>query len=88
MFAESAIAIIGACLPTLAPLWSRKRSAQSKIGSSVHRPWYKPSRRLYGELEDRNRTTRCGEDDSDHHLVRLGTGTSGIANAIDLEERS
>ncbi|KAI4263969.1 MAG: hypothetical protein L6R42_000912 [Xanthoria sp. 1 TBL-2021] len=87
IFAESAIAIIGACLPTLAPLWSKNRSVQSKIGSSVNRPWYKPNRKVYGQLEGHHRMTRGGENASDRHLVRLGTGTSIIADAIGLEER-
>ncbi|KAL8805834.1 MAG: hypothetical protein Q9182_001746 [Xanthomendoza sp. 2 TL-2023] len=87
IFAENAIAIIGACLPTLAPLWSRRRTGKSSIGSYFRRMWNHSDTKSYGELEGPYRNNKRGEDDSDRHLVVVGPATSVIADGIPLQDR-
>lgn len=87
LFAENAIAIIGACLPTLAPLWSRERLTQYRTGSYVRRVWPKSNSKSYDELERPYRVTIKGEHASNRHLVGLGPATSVTADDVALEDR-
>ncbi|KAL8919795.1 MAG: hypothetical protein Q9172_004800 [Xanthocarpia lactea] len=87
IFAENAIAIIGACLPTLAPLWTRQRLKQYRSGSYFKRVWPKSSLKSYDELPGPYRVTKHGEHASNRQLVGLGPATSVTADDVALEDR-
>ncbi|KAL9597700.1 MAG: hypothetical protein Q9219_004957 [cf. Caloplaca sp. 3 TL-2023] len=88
IFAENSIAIIGACLPTLAPLWSSSsdKSSVSKQ-SSVKHLWNRSSRSAYDDLERSPGVTKGGDDASDHRLVALGPLTSIVADDFGMKDR-
>lgn len=87
VFAENAIAIIGACLPTLAPLWTQRSPTNSKTGSYLKRFRNKSTSNGYDDLEGPYRKPKHGEDTSDRQLVALAPATSIIADDIPLNER-
>ncbi|KAL8716456.1 MAG: hypothetical protein Q9220_000363 [cf. Caloplaca sp. 1 TL-2023] len=87
IFAENAIAIIGACLPTLAPLWSGGRLKQSRIGSYANKLFEKSKSNSYSNLPGPYKHSKMGVDTSTRHLVQTGPATSIISDNIPLEDR-
>ena len=89
IFAENAVAIVGASLPTLAPLWNRQRLPESKGGSlrSYFSKLSKGSdqRTLDHELQPRNVVNP--EHGSTRNLVSTGAATDIHAKTIASEER-
>ena len=87
-FAENAIAIIGACLPTLAPLWRTKFSLFAKVSSHLKGSWKSSSTHPYDDLEAPYQGATNGEHASNRQLVGLGTAATSItADNIALDDR-
>ncbi|KAL8725041.1 MAG: hypothetical protein Q9181_006563 [Wetmoreana brouardii] len=87
MFAENAIAIIGACLPTLAPLWSGKHHLASRHWSRLKRSWQRSRSDNYDNLEGQHHHTSNEGDTSVQHLVTQGPAISIFADDISLDDR-
>ena len=83
--AENAIAIIGACLPTLAPLWGARRHMSKDEGSYTTRF---PQSELYNRLESTHNKRRDPDEDSINRLIGWGTATKIQAEEIALEDRA
>ena len=87
-FAENAIAIIGACLPTLAPLWRSKSSLAVKVSSHLKSYWKSSRTHSYGDLEAPYHGTANGEHASNRQLVGFGTAATVITtDNIALDDR-
>lgn len=87
IFAENAIAITGACLPTLAPLWTRKPELASRRWT-----WFKRSLKgsrsdEYDNLESHYQNNTSGDNTSIYPLVTQGPATNILADNIALENR-
>ena len=87
IFAENAIAIIGACLPPLAALRSLNRSPSSKGPSYYMQKWRGQSSEDYNHLDGPYQRAGTAEDASVSHLVRSGLATNIHADDIPLEDR-
>ena len=85
IFAENAIAIIGACLPTLAPLW---RSQQHPGKSKSFWPSRFSHSKSYNDLEGHHRFRSDPDAASTNRLVGLGTATNIQAEEVALENRA
>lgn len=92
VFAEDAVAIIGACLPTLAPLWSgRSLPMVSKVSSYLKAHIKGLGKRSglhpYNDLGKPDRNTNRCEGASDFHLVApLGLATNIFADEVALDD--
>lgn len=85
IFAENAVAIIGACLPTLAPLWSKQqRPSKGKSFFSSRSSHTKP----YNHHEGYHEFASDPDEASVNRLVGLGTATDIQAEDIALEDRA
>lgn len=85
IFAENAVAIIGACLPTLAPLWTTKQHpSKSKSFYSSRSSHSTP----YSNLEGYHDIRSDPDEASINRLVGLGTATNIQAEEIALEDRA
>ena len=84
LYAENAIAIIGACLPTLAPLWKREGSQRSKGSSYFSKLSNGNSIAGDHELHNRNNTGQ------DHTSLRnlVGVATDIQSDNAALEDQS
>lgn len=87
IFAENAIAIIGACLPTLAPLWTRKPELASKRWTWFKRSWKGSKSDHYDNLESQYQNNTSGDNTSIYPLVAQGPATNILADNIALEDR-
>ena len=87
IFAENAIAITGACLPTLAPLWTRKPELASKRWTWFKRSWKGSKSDHYDNLESQYQNNTSGDNTSIYPLVARGPATNIHADTIALEDR-
>lgn len=87
IFAEHAVAIIGACLPTLGPLWTKKQWQKSSIASYLRELRKSPTSGSYDDLEGPYQNKNGAEDASSRHLVGLGTTTNFISEEIVIRDR-
>ncbi|KAG8526327.1 uncharacterized protein KY384_000320 [Bacidia gigantensis] len=90
LFAENSIAIIGACLPTLAALWQRgtpKSSKGSKGSSYYTNSWIGPKQKEYETIDSPYINGGNVEDASIRHLVAMGPSTNIRADSIPLHDR-
>ncbi|KAF6236846.1 hypothetical protein HO173_005137 [Letharia columbiana] len=85
-FAENPIAIIGACLPTLAPLWSKQHRSTPKGWSYLKNLWKSFSSSSYEDLEGYYQNTNNAEHASISRLVTPGPATDIHAEDIALAD--
>lgn len=86
IFAENAIAIIGACLPTLAPLWSKEQHGSITSGWPEKKSWKSMFPKKYMDLEDSGHRDSNGPHASHGQLVGLGPTTVIRSDGIPLED--
>ncbi|KAI4117834.1 MAG: hypothetical protein LQ345_002020 [Seirophora villosa] len=86
IFAENAIAIIGACLPTLAPLWSKEQHGSITSGWPEKKSWKSIFPKKYMDLEDSGHHDSNGPHASHGQLVGLGPTTVIRSDGIPLED--
>ena len=89
IFAENSIAIIGACLPTLAPLWTIKHYKFSGFTSYLKKLRKTSTSGSYADLElpIQKESSASAEDNSVRHLVDLGHTTNIFSDDIALGDR-
>lgn len=86
-FAENPIAIIGACLPTLAPLWRGNDRSTSKQWPRFNGPSKNSDSGKYDNLEVQHQKVKISHDTSLRHLVTRGPAIDISTGDIPLDDR-